>query len=57
MDALGREQCENAIVILSQVDNEFERCFIIKSDEGNDQKANRGKASTLRGVRGMIPKL
>lgn len=44
MDAFERERCENTTVILSQVDNESERCFIIKPDEGNDQKTNRRKA-------------
>lgn len=34
MNTLEREQCENATIILSEPNNEFERCFIIKPEKG-----------------------
>ena len=57
MDALEREQCGNATIILSQPDNEFERCFIIKPDKEMIRKQVQEKLRLSGGQRGMTPKL
>lgn len=41
MNAFEMEQYGNTTVILPQLANEFERCFIIKPEKGNDQKTKR----------------
>lgn len=57
MDALEREQCGNATIILSQHDNEFERCFIIKPEKEMIRKQIQEKLRLSGGQRRMTPKL
>lgn len=55
MNALEREQCGNAIGIWSQVDNEFERCFVIKPEREMIKKQS-GKVD-YQEARALISKL
>lgn len=56
MNALESKQCEDATIILSQLDNEFERCFTIKPErrEMIRKKCWKSLVRLSGAVRGMI---
>lgn len=57
MNALERQQYENTIVLLSQPDNEFEKCFIMKLEKGKRSESRHRSLSSAsqEAGRGVIP--